>query len=82
MKVLSLVNLQLFPILGVISTGALVGIALLLDAGLSNIAQQSQYAANHNSCVYMILNMPSDKKPAKVEMAGIAGAVRYCNGSN
>ena len=30
----------------------------------------------------MILNMPSDKKPAEVKIAGIAGAVRYCSGGN
>ena len=81
-KARELINAHLFPVLAVISTGAMVMIAFLLDASLSNNAQLSQHAANHNSCVYTILNIPNNKKPQPIKITGIAGAVRYCNGGN
>ena len=81
-KARELINAHLFPVLAVVSTGAMVVIAVLLDAGLSNNAQLSQHAANHNSCVYTILNIPNNKKPQPIKITGIAGAVRYCNGGN
>ena len=56
-----LINAHLFPVLGVISTAALVGIFLQLDAALSNGANRSQQARNHNLCVKQIMELHLDK---------------------
>jgi len=74
------VNAHLLPLLATVSTGTLVGILLIIDAGLSNLAQNSQQAKNHNECVYTIMNIPINQRPGSIEIDGIAGAVRYCNG--
>lgn len=79
-KTRDLINAHLLPILATVSTGSLVGILLIIDAGLSNLAQISQQAKNHNSCVYTIINMPENQRPRSIKLKGMAGAVRYCNG--
>ena len=79
-KTRDLVNAHLLPLLATVSTGTLVGIMLIIDAGLSNLAQNSQQAKNHNECVYTIMNIPINQRPGSIEIDGIAGAVRYCNG--
>ena len=75
-----LINAHLLPLLATVSTGTLVGILLIVDAGLSNLAQNSQQAKNHNECVYTIMNIPANQRPGSIELNGVAGAVRYCNG--
>ena len=75
-----LINAHLFPVLGVISTAALVGIFLQLDAALSNGANRSQQARNHNLCVKQIMELPLDQKPNVLDRDDLAGAVRYCSG--
>ena len=79
-KTRDLINAHLLPLLATVSTGTLVGILFIVDAGLSNLAQNSQKAKNHNECVYTIMNIPSNQRPGSIELKGIAGAVRYCNG--
>ena len=72
-----LINAHLFPVLGVISTATLVGIFLQLDAALSNGANRSQQARNHNLCVKQIMELPIDQKPNVLDRDDLAGAVRY-----
>ena len=79
-KLRDMINAHLFPILGVVSTAALVGIFLQLDAALSNDAQRAQQAKNHNACVNEIMELEIDQIPNVLDRSGVAGAVRYCNG--
>ena len=75
-----LINAHLFPLLGVISTAALVGIFLQLDAALSNGANRSQQARNHNLCVKQIMELPFDQKTNVLDRDDLSGAVHYCSG--
>ena len=79
-KARDIINAHLFPVLATLSTAALIGIFLQLDAALSNDAQRSMQAKNHNACVKSIMKLKSDKKPNVLDRNDIAGAVRYCNG--
>ncbi len=79
-KMRDLLNARLLPLLATVSTGTLVGILLIVDAGLSNLAQNSQQAKTNNACVYTIMNIPANQRPGSIELNGMAGAVRYCNG--
>ena len=79
-NVREIINVHLFPVLGVVATATLIGIFLQLDAALSNDAQRSQQAKNHNDCVKDILALTLEEKPNALDRSGIAGAVRYCNG--
>lgn len=74
------VNSVLMPTLGVLSTGALIGIFFELDALLSNGAQLAQWAKNHNSCVYMAINSQKSSGMVSNKKFNLAKAVRYCNG--
>ena len=79
-KARDLINAHLFPVLGVIATATLVGIFLQLDTALSNGANRSQQARNHNLCVKQIMELPIEQKPNVLDRGDLAGAVRYCNG--
>ena len=79
-KIRDMINAHLYPVLSVVSAAALVGIFLQLDAALSNDAQRSQQAKNHNDCVKEIMSLTLDQKPNVLDTNSLAGAVRYCNG--
>lgn len=69
-----------YPSLAVISTTALIGIFFQLDASLSNGAQEAQWAKNHNSCVFRIMNTKTPSQTTSAQSINIATAVHYCNG--
>ena len=75
-----IIQLFLYPTFAAVSTAALIGIFFQLDAALSNDAQQAQWAKNHNSCVFKVMNAKIQSQPISIGSINIATAVRYCNG--
>lgn len=69
-----------YPAISLVSTVALVGLFLQLDAALSNNAQSAQMAKNHNSCVNKMMALTIEAKSKITVNIGIAEAVHYCNG--
>ena len=72
-----------YPTISLVSTVALVGLFLQLDAALSNnaqSAQSAQMAKNHNSCVNKMMALTIEAKSKITVNIGIAEAVHYCNG--
>tara|TARA_B000000441_G_C21483196_1_gene199466 strand:+ start:184 stop:510 length:327 start_codon:yes stop_codon:yes gene_type:complete len=76
----NMISYGLLPVLALLSTTALIGIFFQLDASLSNSAQQAQWAKNHNSCVFSIMNAKTPNQAISISSINIATAVRYCNG--
>ena len=75
-----ILHFGLYPSVAVLSTATLIGIFFQLDAALSNGAQQAQWAKNHKSCVFMVMQAKSPNHPISMGSVNIATAVRYCNG--